>query len=57
MTDWYVSEQARQALRTAGTLARERHHTALGPPHLLAAVLHQWDDQHAAGRRCCAPAA
>jgi ATP-dependent Clp protease ATP-binding subunit ClpA len=49
MADWYLSEQARQALKTARTLARERHHTALGPPHLLAAILRQWDDEHAGG--------
>jgi ATP-dependent Clp protease ATP-binding subunit ClpA len=49
MANWYLSEQARHALRTAPTLARERHHTALGPPHLLAAILRQWDDQHAGG--------
>jgi ATP-dependent Clp protease ATP-binding subunit ClpA len=49
MTNWYLSEQAGHALRTARTLARERHHTALGPPHLLAAILQQWDDQHAGG--------
>jgi ATP-dependent Clp protease ATP-binding subunit ClpA len=49
MADWYLSEQARRALRTARALAGERRHTALGPPHLLAAVLRQWDDQHAAG--------
>jgi ATP-dependent Clp protease ATP-binding subunit ClpA len=49
MANWYHSEQARHALRTARTLARERHHTALGPPHLLAAILQQWDDRHAGG--------
>jgi ATP-dependent Clp protease ATP-binding subunit ClpA len=49
MAGWYLSEQARHALSTARTLARERHHTALGPPHLLAAILQQWDGQHAGG--------
>jgi ATP-dependent Clp protease ATP-binding subunit ClpA len=49
MVDWYFSEQARHALRTTRTLARERHHRALGPPHLLAAILRQWDDEHAGG--------
>jgi Clp amino terminal domain, pathogenicity island component len=49
MATWYHSEQARQALRTARALARERHHRGLGPPHLLAAILQQWDDQQAAG--------
>jgi Clp amino terminal domain, pathogenicity island component len=49
MANWYLSKQAGHALRTAPILARERHHTALGPPHLLAAVLRQWDDRHAGG--------
>jgi ATP-dependent Clp protease ATP-binding subunit ClpA len=49
MAGWYLSEQARQALRAARTLARERRHTALGPPHLLATIVGQWDDAHAAG--------
>jgi ATP-dependent Clp protease ATP-binding subunit ClpA len=49
MADWYLSKQARHALRSARTLAGERHHTALGPPHLLAAILRQWDDEHAGG--------
>jgi Clp amino terminal domain, pathogenicity island component len=49
MADWYFSEQARHALRTARTLAGERNHRALGPPHLLAAIMRQWDDQHAGG--------
>jgi ATP-dependent Clp protease ATP-binding subunit ClpA len=49
MAGWHLSEQARHALRTARVLAHERHHTALGPPNLLAAVLGQWDDQHAVG--------
>jgi ATP-dependent Clp protease ATP-binding subunit ClpA len=49
MAGWYLSEQARQALKNARALARERHHTALGPPHLLAAVLRQWDVQRAGG--------
>jgi ATP-dependent Clp protease ATP-binding subunit ClpA len=49
MAGWYLSEQARQAMRAARALARERHHTALGPPHLLAAIVRLWDDEHAAG--------
>jgi Clp amino terminal domain, pathogenicity island component len=49
MANWYLSKQAHHALRTARTLAREQHHTALGSPHLLAAILRQWDDEHAAG--------
>jgi ATP-dependent Clp protease ATP-binding subunit ClpA len=49
MAGWYLSEQARQAVRAARTLARERQHTALGPPHLLAAIMQQWDHAHAGG--------
>jgi ATP-dependent Clp protease ATP-binding subunit ClpA len=49
MAGWYLSEQARQAMRAARPLARERQHTALGPPHLLAAIVQQSDDAHAAG--------
>jgi hypothetical protein len=49
MTGWYLSEQARQAVRAARALAHEHRHIALGPPHLLAAILQLWDDQHAAG--------
>jgi ATP-dependent Clp protease ATP-binding subunit ClpA len=49
MAGWYLSEQARQAMRAARPLARERQHTALGPPHLLATIVQQWDDAHAAG--------
>lgn len=49
MAGWYLSEQARQAVRAARALAHERRHTALGPPHLLAAIVRQWDDAHAAG--------
>jgi ATP-dependent Clp protease ATP-binding subunit ClpA len=49
MAGWYLSEQARHALRTARALAREHQHTALGPPHLLAAILQRWDDEHAGG--------
>ncbi len=45
----YLSEQARHALHAARTLARERRHTALGPPHLLAAIMRQWNDTNAAG--------
>ena len=49
MAGCYLSEQARQAVRAARALARERQHTALGPPHLLAAIVGQWDGQDAAG--------
>jgi len=49
MDGCHLSEQARQALRAARTLARQRQHTSLGPGHLLAAIVRQWDDAHAAG--------
>ena len=49
MTTWCLSEQARQAVRAARALAHDRRHTALGPPHLLAAIVGQWEDVHAAG--------
>jgi hypothetical protein len=45
-----LSEQARSALRTARTLARDRGYPAPGSTDLLlAAILGQWDDQHAGG--------
>ena len=49
MTGWYASAQARDAVRMARTLARERRHAVLGTNHLLAAILRQWDDEHAGG--------
>jgi hypothetical protein len=50
MAGWHLSEQARQALRTARTLADERGNPAPGSVELLlAAILGQWDDQHAGG--------
>jgi ATP-dependent Clp protease ATP-binding subunit ClpA len=49
MAGWYLSRQARQAVQAARALARERWHTGLGPPHLLDAIVRQWDDAHAAG--------
>lgn len=50
MVGWHLSEQAREALRTARTLAGERGNPAPGSVDLLlAAILGQWDDQHAAG--------
>jgi hypothetical protein len=50
MVDWYLSEHAREALRTARTLAGERGNPAPGSVDLLlAAILGQWDDQHAGG--------
>jgi ATP-dependent Clp protease ATP-binding subunit ClpA len=48
MAGWYLSEQARQALRTARSLARGRR--AVGSADLLlVAILGQWDDEQAAG--------
>jgi ATP-dependent Clp protease ATP-binding subunit ClpA len=45
-----VSEQARDALRTARALARDRGNPAPGSADLLlAAILGQWDDEHAGG--------
>jgi Clp amino terminal domain, pathogenicity island component len=49
MTDWYLSEQARDAVRGAVALARERRHWWLGPDHLLAAILRRWDDEDVGG--------
>jgi ATP-dependent Clp protease ATP-binding subunit ClpA len=49
MAGWYLSERACKAVRDARGMARALQHTALGPPHLLAAILQQWDDQHAGG--------
>jgi ATP-dependent Clp protease ATP-binding subunit ClpA len=50
MVGWYLSEQARHALRTARTLARDRGDPAPGSADLLlAAILGQWDDEHAGG--------
>jgi hypothetical protein len=50
MVGWHLSEQAREALRTARTLAGERGNPAPGSAALLlAAILGQWDDQHAGG--------
>jgi ATP-dependent Clp protease ATP-binding subunit ClpA len=50
MVGWHLSEQARRALRTAHALARDRGHPAPGSAQpLLAAILGQWDDEHAGG--------
>jgi Clp amino terminal domain, pathogenicity island component len=50
MAGWSLSEQARDALRTARALAHERGNAAPGSAHLLlAAILGQWDDEHAGG--------
>jgi ATP-dependent Clp protease ATP-binding subunit ClpA len=48
MAGWYLGEQARQALRTARRLARGRRAAGSADP-LLAAILGQWDDEHAGG--------
>jgi ATP-dependent Clp protease ATP-binding subunit ClpA len=48
MAGWYLSEQARQALRTARDLARGRRAAGSADP-LLVAILGQWDDKQAAG--------
>jgi ATP-dependent Clp protease ATP-binding subunit ClpA len=48
MVGWYLSEQARQALRPAHTLAADRGDPAPASADLLlAAILGQWDDDHA----------
>jgi Clp amino terminal domain, pathogenicity island component len=49
MTDQYLSEQARDAVRGAVELAREHRHRWLGPDHLLAAILRRWDDEDVGG--------
>jgi ATP-dependent Clp protease ATP-binding subunit ClpA len=50
MVGWHLSEQARQALRTAHALARDRGYPTPGSAQpLLAAILGQWDDEHAGG--------
>jgi ATP-dependent Clp protease ATP-binding subunit ClpA len=48
MAGWYLSEQAREALRTARSLARGRRAAGSADP-LLVAILGQWDDEHAGG--------
>jgi ATP-dependent Clp protease ATP-binding subunit ClpA len=48
MAGWYLSEQARVALRTARDLARGRRALGSADP-LLVAILAQWDDQEAGG--------
>lgn len=48
MAGWYLSEQAREALRTARRLARGRKAAGSADP-LLVAVLGQWDDEQAGG--------
>jgi ATP-dependent Clp protease ATP-binding subunit ClpA len=48
MAGWHLSEQAREALRTARDLARGRR-AAGSPDPLLVAILGQWDDERAGG--------
>jgi ATP-dependent Clp protease ATP-binding subunit ClpA len=48
MVGWYLSEQAREALRTARSLARGRRAAGSADP-LLVAILGQWDDELAGG--------
>jgi hypothetical protein len=48
MAGWYLSEQARQALRTTRSLACGRRAVGSADP-LLVAILGQWDDEQAAG--------
>jgi len=48
MAGWYLSVQARQALRTTRSLARGRRAVGSADP-LLVAILGQWDDEQAAG--------
>jgi Clp amino terminal domain, pathogenicity island component len=59
MAGWYLSEQAREALRTARGLARGQRAAGSADP-LLVAILGQWDDELAGGpallRACGLPA-
>jgi hypothetical protein len=48
MAGWYLSEQAREALRTARGLARGQRADGSADP-LLVAILGQWDDELAGG--------
>jgi hypothetical protein len=48
MAGWHLSEQARQALRTARDLARGRRALGSADP-LLVAILERWDDERAGG--------
>jgi ATP-dependent Clp protease ATP-binding subunit ClpA len=48
MDGWQLSEQAREALRTARGLARGRRAVGSADP-LLVAILGQWDDERAGG--------
>lgn len=50
MAGWYLSEQARHVLHTARALARDAGDPTPGSTDLLlAAILGQWDDEHAGG--------
>ena len=48
MAGWYLSEQARQVLRTARDLARGRRALGSADP-LLVAILERWDDERFGG--------
>jgi ATP-dependent Clp protease ATP-binding subunit ClpA len=48
MAGWHLSEQAREALRTARSLARGRWADGSADP-LLVAILGMWDDERAGG--------
>jgi ATP-dependent Clp protease ATP-binding subunit ClpA len=48
MAGWHLSEQARQALRTARDLARGWRASGSADP-LLVAILERWDDERAGG--------
>ena len=48
MAGWYLSEQAREALRGARGLGRGRRAVGSADP-LLVAILGQWEDEHAGG--------
>jgi ATP-dependent Clp protease ATP-binding subunit ClpA len=48
MAGWHLSEQARQALRTAHDLARGWRASGSADP-LLVAILERWDDERAGG--------
>jgi hypothetical protein len=48
MAGWYLSEQAREALRSARGLSRGRRAVGSADP-LLVAILGQWEDEQAGG--------
>ena len=55
MAGWYLSVQARQALRTTRSLARGRRAVGSADP-LLVAILGSGTTSRPPDRRCCAPA-